>query len=155
MTLDFEVYNSLNSKIIRFEDTSVYDVAPISPTLHIKFPDFKKIYSTPIAFGSINFINTAMLAFSEYSTEFADGIYEFVFEVNNRKCEVKKKVFITAQAYSKLNKMLEKVSYDNYNKDLLEKFYKISLYLQGAEASVCDEQKASALYKQADNLLKC
>lgn len=154
-TLDYTIIEDLDSKRILFLDTSNYSSSPISPTLHIKFPGFQKEYSTPIRFGEINIINTSMLKFSQYPTEFSDGVYEFRFEINNGKCEVKRKEFITTEAYYKLNKMLSEKDENEFNKYLLDKYYKINLYLHGAKASVCDEQKALSLYKQAENLLKC
>lgn len=151
--LDFTILKDLSSSRILFLDTSDYSSSPVSPTLHIKFPDFKKEYSTPIRFGEINIINTSMLKFSEYNVDFQDGIYDMTYEINNKKCLVNKKIFITASAFSCLESMLEDST--SYNKDLLDKFNKINLYLHGAEASVDNEKQALALYKQANDLLKC
>ncbi len=152
MTLDFTILKDLNPTRILFLDT--HTKSPVSPTLHIKFPDFKKEYSTPIQYGEINILNTQRMGYTDSIIEFQDGTYEFTFEINNKSCIEKKKIFITTQAYSKLNEALK--NFDYTNKDLLEKFNKINLYLQASEAVVCiNSQQAEALYKQADNLLKC
>jgi len=153
-TLDFILIKDLNPNRILFLDTSDYSSTPISPTLHVKFPDFNKEYSTPIQFGQVNIINTARLKFSESITEFPDGPYHLTFEVNNKQCRESKCVFITTKAYSQLSEMLTEIDYTN--KDLLEIINKINLYLQGAESVVnSNETQAIELYKQATNLLKC
>lgn len=162
MELDFTIlYNNnkccLNAKNIVFSDVSVYNNAPISPKLHIKFPDFEKEYSTSIQYGAINILTTERLGFSDCAIEFPDGVYTFTFEVNNKKCILKKKVYITTQAQIKLVNFINSLQLSDYNnKETLERINKINLYLHAAESGVCEnQQQAEALYKQAENLLKC
>ena len=154
MILDYLLIKQLEPKRMLFLDVSEHKNVPLSPTLYIKFPGFKKEYSVSIDYSSVNILNTSVLKFTTGNIEFEDGVYEFRYEINNGKCEVRRKEFITTQAYAKLNEALK--NFDFTNKDLLDKFMKISLYLQGAESVVCtNSQQAEALYKQADNLLKC
>lgn len=154
MKLDYTIIKDLNPKRIIFLDASEYNTAPISPTLHVKFPDFDKIYSTPIQFGEINILNTSRLQFADCNIEFQDGPYCFNFETNNKSCEYKRKEYITTQAYAELDELLNGA--DLTNKNLLEKITKIWIYLQGAESTVnTDENAAHQLYKQALNLLNC
>lgn len=153
-TLDFLILKDLNPKRILFQDLSEYGNEPISPTLHIKFPDFDKIYSTPIEYGTLNILNTKRLGFTDCIVEFSDGVYEITLEVNNKKCELKRKVFIMTQALELLDKKLENVNYTN--KETLEKYAKIQLFLHGATSNVCENTtQAEALYKQAFELIKC
>lgn len=152
MNIDFTLIKDLNPNRILFLDVSEYESSPISPTLHIKFPDFVKEYKTPIKFGELNILNTKMLQYANSNLEFPDGMYTFTFEIDNYYCQEKKNVFITTKAYSDLHEMLKTVEWDN--KSVLEKINKINLYLQGAE-SVSDVSQANALYKQALTLLNC
>lgn len=154
MELDFTIIKDINPRRILFLDTSFYNKAPISPKLHIKFPNFNKEYITPVQYSEINILNTERLGFTDCAIDFQDGVYTFTYEVNNRDCELTKKIFITTQAYNKLNTMLQNI--DVNNKETLEKYNKINLYLHAAESLVCtNETQAEALYKQAENLLKC
>jgi hypothetical protein len=152
--LSFSVLEDLNVSRLLFLDTSDYSSIPVSPTLHVKFPDFKKIYTIPINFGQINIINTAGLKYSDCLMEFPDGVYELTYEVNNESCKIKNIYFRTTKAWKKLDEVLR--SADFSNKELLDKFNRINLYLRGAESVVSEDQtQAQELYKEADNLLNC
>lgn len=152
MILDYVLLQDLEPQRILFLDVSEYASPPISPTLTVKFPDFKKVFSTPIEFGTINIINTKRLGFSEAHVDFPDGIYEFTF--SNATCEEKRKEFIITQALKKFTKIYD--NFDPDNKDLLDKINKINLYLHGAKNEVNrNESQAEAYYKQATALLKC
>lgn len=152
--LDFIILKDLTPQRILFFDASDYgEELPTAPRLHVKFPDFKKLYSTDISFSEINILTTKRLGFADHNLEFQDGIYDFTFETDGGKCEVQKSVYITTQAYKMLDDMLRNAT--SYNKDLLERYNKINLYLQGAEANVCNELQAKSLYDEALNLLNC
>lgn len=152
--LSFTILEDLSVTRLLFLDTSDYSATPISPTLHVKFPDFKKIHSTPIQFGQINIINTLRLKYVDCVTDFPDGVYEFTFETGNKSCVVESAYFRTTSAWKKLDAALQ--NFDFNNKDLLEKFNKINLYLRGAEAVVhVNQLQAQQLYKEAINLLNC
>lgn len=151
--LKFTIIEDLDTSRLLFLDTSDYSVAPVSPTLHIKFPDIKKIYSTPIQYGQINILNTKRIGWSESITEFPDGVYQLEFEIDNKRCSVSTAYFRTTKAWNMLDNALNT---KDYNKDLLEKFNKINLYLKGAESTVkTDGFQAQQLYKQAIDLLNC
>lgn len=152
--LDFKIENDLNPNRLIFKDLSEYSDTPVSPTLHIKFPDFKKEYTTPIEFGTYNILNTERLGYTDCVTEFPDGVYELRFEINGGNCVIKKKVYVINQLLSKLEIALR--NFDYSNKDLLEKYDKINLFLHGSQAVVClNENQADGLYKQANEILKC
>lgn len=155
--LDFKIWDDINPNRILFSDLSEYKVAPVSPKLHIKFPNFEEEFSTPVQSSGINILNTERLKFTDCVIEFQDGVYTFTLENNNRENELKRKVFITTQAEKKLSEWINSLQLSDYNnKEILEKFNKINLYLQGAKIGVCSNQAQSeALYKQAEILLKC
>lgn len=153
-SLDFTILEDLSVKRLLFLDTSIYKNTPISPTLHVKFPDFKKIYTTPIQFGQINILNTERLGYSDCPMEFPDGVYELLFETNNGTCQDKKIYFRTTRAWKIVDEILNTADFDN--KDLLDKFNKINLYLRGAESAVkTDVRQAQEYYKEATNILNC
>ena len=152
--LKFEILESLDTEIMLFADYSDYSSAPTSPTLELKFPNLKKLYTTPVKYGEITTINTARLGYTDCISQFPDGVYEAKFSIGG--CYICKKVYRVTEAFSKLELMLRDKSATEFNKDLLEKFNKINLYLHGAMATVeIDETQANALYKQATSLLDC
>lgn len=153
-SLDFYIPNQLNPKRIIFQDLSSYGKTPTDVILSVKIPDFKKEYSIPIQFGQTTVLNTALLGFTDCVTDFADGIYEFTLSANNGSCVLKEKVYIITSLLEKLNTMIQNVNLSN--KELLERYNKINLFLHGAQANVCvNENQAEANYKMAYELLKC
>lgn len=139
-----------------FLDTSVYqeDVDIVSPTLYVKFPDFEKEYSVAVEPG-INILNTSRLAYTQCIAEFPDGVYCLRFEINNGDCSVTERYYRATSAWKRLDEILESNDWTN-NKDFLEKFNKIQLYLRGAESVVkSNPQQAQQLYKQATEILNC
>lgn len=153
MTLDFYISPNLSPDRILFQDISDYGGSvPSSVRLDVKFPDFSKIYSTPVQFSSLNKINTVMLGYTDCITEFTDGIYEFEFHTKN--CSLKRKEYIITQALKMLDEKLRNV--DISNKEILEKYCKIQLFLHGAKVyAECASSQADAHYKQALSLIKC
>lgn len=152
--LSFQIQKDLNPERLLFVDTSEYTSSPVSPTLHIKFPDLTKIYTTPIQHSELNILNTARIGLTDCITKFPDGPYCFNFEVDNKRCEVDQKEYITTQARKKLSILLDNIDYSNST--LLDKVVKIWIYLHGAESKVKSDQKtAQELYKQALKLIDC
>lgn len=153
MTLDFYISPNLDPSRILFQDLSDYgDSVPSGVKLDVKFPDFTKIYSTPIQFSSLNKINTVMLKYTDCVVDFTDGIYEFEFHIKN--CSLKRKEYIMTQALKMLDEKIRNV--DLSNKEILDKYCKIQLFLHGAKAHAeCNSTQAEAHYKQALSLIKC
>lgn len=154
--LSFSILNDLDTSRLLFLDTSDYGSLPTNPTVNIKFPDFeKRIYSSKIQFGEINVLNTVKLGYTDCITEFPDGIYEIEFELPTANCKISQTIFRTTKAWKLLDEVLQTADYFN-NKDLLEKFNKINLYLHGAESVVkVNKYQSQQLYKEANVLLKC
>lgn len=152
MVLDFYFPPNIDPQRILFYDISEYKGVPSSVSLDVKFPDFSKVYSMPVQFSSLNKINTAVLGYTDCIIEFADGIYEFEFHVKD--CSLKRKEYIMTQALKMLDEKLRNI--DISNKELLEKYNKIQLFLHGAKVwSECNSTQAEAHYKQALSLIKC
>lgn len=150
--LDFSILENLDVQRMLFLDTSEYTKNPALSRVSVKFPDFKKIYTTNINFNEINILNTARLKYSDCIIDFPDGVYEISYSIEN--CEISKTIFRTTKAWNKLRDLLKTADYNN--KYLLETFNKINLYLHGAEAIVeSNSTQAQELYKQAMSLISC
>lgn len=153
--LSFSILQDLNTSRLLFLDTSVYTSDPISPKLFITFPDFNKVYSVNINSQSINILNTQLLGYTNGISEFPDGVYKIKYQIGETgdECIIENSFFRTTKAWNKLDILLQQ---EETNKDLLEKFNKINLYLRAAESLVCtNPYQAQQLYKQADNILNC
>lgn len=152
--ISFSVLQDLDPGRMLIVDTSIYgdEKIPFSPTLEVKFPDFKKIYKTEIEYSNINILNTARLGYTDCAIDFPDGIYELKYTASN--CSATQTIFRTVKAWNRLNILLQNADYNN--KYLLNTFNKINLYLHGAESMVdVNQYQAQQLYKQAINLLNC
>lgn len=150
--LDFYLPPNLDPRRILFYDVSEYKDVPSSVSLDVKFPDFTKIYNMPIQHSTLNKVNTAILGYTDCIIEFVDGIYEFEFHTKN--CSLKRKEYIMTQALKMLNEKIQNI--DISNKELLEKYNKIQLFLHGAKVyAECNSTQADAHYKQALSLIKC
>lgn len=152
--LNFEIITNLNSDIILFADYSEYDGVPVAPTLYLKFPKLNKRYKTSISFGEFNFIDSVKLSYSSSRIKLPDGLYEAEYKVGNDI--LKTKFYRITNALIKLDKLLKNTTIDGFNKELLNKYNKINLYLHGAKSAACvNADQANSLYNQADNLLSC
>lgn len=159
--LNLEVYKSKDCGSMAVLDTSYYPVAPDTASITIDVPGYDTPYNFPFVLNEINILNAysfGLVASDEDSAQYQlpDGVYHLTITtcpdlgLNSR--------FHLRTCNIDCRLAAQWVKYVDCCDDEKMLYYldKIDFLLRGAEAhaDLCNPEKATELYRKADDLLR-
>lgn len=150
--INFSIYDNGSPKSLILIDESVYFDTPSSPLIELTLPNFKKVYSVPVEARGLIALNSKLIGFSDGVIDLPDGIYNIRYSVApNATAFLCKNIFKVSSVKARLKDFL----CSELEEDLVEKLYKVDLYLQAAEATVQDmPHEAEEFYKKAKKIIE-
>lgn len=150
--LNFDIIEVINPQIFYFVDSSIYDQeSTLNTYIEVLFPDKKKPYKVNIDSGILNTLTTKHFE-KDCVSDFPDGIYKITMFSEDLDCSVTKYIFRNIKLLKRIDEELKDL--DLTNKDVLNSYNKIAIYLHGTRIYVEENANlAKSMYKSAEEEL--
>jgi hypothetical protein len=157
--LNLEITKAKDCGFISIQDTSYYPIPPESANLQVDVPGYETPYEFEFVLGEINILNAYSFGYvtSEVDAgDLPDGVYNFVLTTcpdlgtnsrfHLRTCKIDCRL---AEQWAKYIDCCD-------DEKMLYYLDRVDFLLRGAEAhaDLCNPEKATELYRKADDLLR-
>lgn len=140
-------------------DTSFYPIAPDSANLYVDVPGYDTAFELPFTLGEVNIINAFSLGMTTSESEpgeIPDGVYHLVLTTCPDLGQNSRFHLRTCKIDCRLAAQWVKYIDCCDDEKMLYHLDRVDFLLRGAEAhaDLCNPEKATELYRKADDLLR-